>query len=135
MDYTSIKFARKELEISSNETTVDWNNYMREICAMSILNNPVKIGGEGVVVEIDESLFSKRKSNKGRVFKEQWVFGGVERESDKCFLYTVENRSAETLLKAIQDSVLPGSIIMSICLQQHSCIAGRISAFYCELQQ
>ena len=28
MDYTTVKFAYKELDIVSCETTVDWNNYM-----------------------------------------------------------------------------------------------------------
>ena len=42
----------------------------------------------------------------------QWVFGGVERESGKCFKIPVPNRTAEVLLKLIVEWILPGTIIM-----------------------
>ena len=38
----------------------------------------------------------------------QWVFGGVERESGKCFKIPVPNRTAEVLLKLIVEWILPG---------------------------
>ena len=42
----------------------------------------------------------------------QGVFGGVERESGKCFKIPVPNRTAEVLLKLIVEWILPGTIIM-----------------------
>jgi hypothetical protein len=41
----------------------------------------------------------------------QWVFGGVERETGKCFLIPVEWRDKETLLVAIKDWILPETLI------------------------
>jgi hypothetical protein len=38
------------------------------------------IGGEGIVVEIDESKFGHRKYNVGRAVDGVWIFGGVERD-------------------------------------------------------
>jgi hypothetical protein len=38
------------------------------------------IGGAGLTVEIDESLFSKSKNN-GHILPEQWVFGGICQET------------------------------------------------------
>jgi transposase-like protein len=65
-------------------------------------------------VEIDESLFGKRKHNRGqRKDNGQWVFGGVERDSGKCFLVPVEKRDAGTLLPIIFKYILPGTIIYS----------------------
>ena len=61
------------------------------------------IQGEGVVVEIDESKFGKRKYHKGRQVEGQWVFGGIDRESNRCFFVTVEDRSQRTLLQSIKD--------------------------------
>jgi hypothetical protein len=46
-----------------------------------------KIGGNGVIVEIDESKFGKRKYNRGHRVDGVWVVGGVElTPQGKCFL-------------------------------------------------
>lgn len=60
-DLATIDFCEKELSMNHN-TTVDWCNYLREVCASSLLRNPILIGGPGFTVEIDESIFSRRKS-------------------------------------------------------------------------
>lgn len=46
----------------------------------------------GIVVEIDESKFGKRKYYKGRWVDGVWVFGGIEWDLKKCFFIIVENR-------------------------------------------
>ena len=72
----------RQLDIDSCHTLVDWKNLYQDICQRFLLENPLKIGGEGKVVEIDECLLVRRKHNVGRVVKEQWIFGGVEVGSD-----------------------------------------------------
>lgn len=37
------------------------DNYMSEVCANNILRNAISVGGPSLTVEIDNSLFSKRK--------------------------------------------------------------------------
>lgn len=69
--------------------------------------------GDAIVVEIDESLFFRRKYNKGQVRNGRWVFGGCERNSTKCFLVEVPDRTAATLQEEIVRHVLPGSHIVS----------------------
>ena len=49
----------------------------RAVCTWWLQQNPVQIGGVGVIAEIDESLMSKRKYNRGRLRRERWVFGGL----------------------------------------------------------
>jgi hypothetical protein len=49
------------------------------------------MGGEGKVVEIDESKFRKRKYHRGHYVKGQWVFGGIERGTGRTFLVAVHD--------------------------------------------
>lgn len=98
----SSKFIREELELSQ-PTAVDWNRFCRDIAVYHYEHEEVsneKIGGIGALVEIDESVFSKRKYHRGRRVKETWVFGGVNREnSNELFVEIVPDRTQETLLE------------------------------------
>lgn len=75
-----------------------------------------KIGGEGVIVEIDETKLGKRKYHKGHKVEGAWVIGGIERTKEKkCFFVHVDDRSAKTIGELINKYVLTGSIIYSDC--------------------
>jgi len=39
------------------------------------------LGGQGVVAEIDEAKFGKRKFNTGHLIDGKWVFGGFKHGS------------------------------------------------------
>ena len=45
--------AQHELQIRSEHSIVDWNQYCRDIAISHFINNPVQIGGPGHIVEID----------------------------------------------------------------------------------
>ena len=111
-EMTSLSFCNFELEMNES-TTIDWNNYLREVCAHTLILNPVVIGGPGKTVEIDESMFARRKSEVGRVLPQQWVFGGICRETRECFMYTVPDRKATTLIPIIAANILPGTTVIS----------------------
>jgi hypothetical protein len=118
---------------TAHGTPIDWANFCREVAEDIVINNSEKIGGPGIFVEIDESKFGKSKIflflnfnsfyiitiigkyNRGKKVDGVWVFGGVERDTGKCFLVVVENRTADTLLKVIRDWILPGTTIISDC--------------------
>jgi len=95
-----------------------WHNLFRQAITFNLeaTNDENKIGGDGVVIEIDESKFGKRKYNRGHRVEGVWVVGGRERTQEKrMFAVKVDDRSAETLLALIQRHVHPGSIIITDC--------------------
>lgn len=69
--------------------------------------------GNPIIVEIDESKFFHRKYHCGVWRPGHWVFGGIERQSGRCFLVEVPDRTAETLEAKIQEYILPSTHIMS----------------------
>lgn len=108
----SITFCEREIGIEES-AVIDCAHYMREVCASFILLQlQHQIGGNNMTVEIDEALFTN-KNNVGRVLPEQWVFGGICRESKECFMMAVDDRTSATLLAVIEERIAPGTTIMS----------------------
>ena len=104
-------------------TVIDWYSYLREVVISYCERNHSVIGGEGKIVEIDESAFGARKYHRGRHRDTHWVFGGVERDSGKCFFAPVANRSKEVLLDIIKQYILPGTTIYSDCWKAYNTLA------------
>lgn len=115
MELTSTIWCRKQLGFRSS-TTLDWNRSIRDVIVEDLDRRPCRrIGGEGRIVEVDETIFVKPKSTVDMPL--QWIVGGTCRETGQCFLKVVPNGSASTLLKVIQDNVADGSTIYSDCLK------------------
>ncbi|OQS55483.1 hypothetical protein EHP00_1925 [Ecytonucleospora hepatopenaei] len=72
------------------------------------------IGGEGIIVEIDDSKFGKRKYNRGHKVDGVWVLGMVEKTADRrIVLIPVKDRNSNTLEALIKRHVAPESIIFT----------------------
>ena len=99
----------------SKKTIVDYYNFLREICSAALIQDTCMFGGPGVIVEVDETVITKRKYNRGRHIPEQWVFGMYCTRLRRGMMWFVPNRKAETLLPYIQKYIIPGSIVMTDC--------------------
>ena len=105
-------FAMKECNISSWRSAQEWYGFCRTVCMCVLEKESTPIGGPGEIVELYES---KRKCIRGKSAKGPWVFSGIDRRSRDCFLVTVLDRTAETLVPIIKQFVKPGSKVVSDC--------------------
>ena len=87
-----------------------------------------KIGENDGIVDIDESKFVKRKYHKGKPkVCEDWVLGGVCRETGQCFMVIVPNRTRETLQKYIKRYVNEGSVIITDCWAAYNDLSAMVN--------
>ena len=100
----------------SERVAIQWFMYFRDICSHQLLrvkNGGFKLGGPGTVLQIDESVSTKRKYHRGRKIKEQWIFGMYNTTLHYGIALYVKDRSCETLLGLIQEYVAPETTIWS----------------------
>ena len=83
----------------------------RDIFIEKVISDINYIQFDGAI-EIDESLLGKKqKYGAGKVTKQVWIFGIVERKSERLILQPVEDRTKSTLIPLIKKSVKIGSTI------------------------
>ena len=79
----------KSSTVLGKATICKYFSFLRDVIGAEMLcnENPKKIGGPGKTVEIDESMFGKRRYHRGRILgrRQMWVLGGVCRETKKVF--------------------------------------------------
>jgi len=94
----------------SSATITHFAGLFRQLVANEVEEDEGQIGGENVIVEIDESKFGKRKYHRGHHVEGAWVIGGVERAVERrVFAEIVEKRDAATLVDVVRRRVAPGS--------------------------
>jgi transposase-like protein len=100
----------------------------RYVCTKALDKANLKLGGEDVIVEIDESMFKRVKHHRGKDMRslaaqQLWVFGMIERKEkgkEKTFMIVVKYRDARSLLKLIYNHCLPGTILYSDCWKAYN---------------
>lgn len=87
--------------------------YIRDICSWKLIETPelFKLGGVGHIVQIDETVVTKRKYHRGRLIPEKWVLGIYDTTLKKGVAIYVHRRNANTLIEKIIEHVGIGSEI------------------------
>lgn len=97
----------------STATVAEWFSNFRDWMVdhvIDMISGDGRIGGPGVVVQIDEALIGRRKYNRGRVVEGTWVLGMIDSHGE-VRLEVIERRDGITLCDAIVRNVHPGSEI------------------------
>ena len=87
--------------------------------------HPIQLGGPGIIVQIDESVFStKAKYHRGAALNQKplWVFEAVD-EDGMGYMEIVEDRSRMTLEAVINNRIIAGSVIHSDCWPSYNHIS------------
>lgn len=90
-----------------------WFDQLRIVMSNYLTSNPIQLGGEDTIVEIDETcLGRKRKYNRGAIRNElQWILGLIDRRTKKVHIQLVDRRNRQILLPIIEQHVLQNTII------------------------
>lgn len=95
-----------------SEAVCNISSYVRQLLGDNVDKESVVVGGEDIIVEVDETKLGKRKYNKGHRVEGVWVIAGVERTFErKIFVQEVENRNEETITNILKVYLKPGSIV------------------------
>ncbi len=112
----SVTQAKKLLkEAVSEHSIIQWYSYLREICSISLLYTPIRLGANGSVVQIDEAFIgSKRKYGRGyhRGITES-IFGMIDVTTKQSVLRLVPNIKTETLVPIIKEYCVQNAEIHS----------------------
>lgn len=97
----------------NKNTITQRDQWFCDVIVESFLDNsePRKIGGPGVVMQVDETYIVKRKYNCGRRVRDSWMIGGIVNDSKEIFVEITSSRDSTTLENIITKHVLPGTII------------------------
>ena len=55
---TKVNSVERQVQIGE-KTVIQMFQYLRDVCPTKLLSTPVELGGPGVIVQIDESLFNQ----------------------------------------------------------------------------
>ena len=116
---SSVPFERRDAEEAEvdRRTAYQW---LREICSFSLMRAPqIVLGGPGVIVHIDESLFCHKlkvhmsiENNWGRpTTRDLGVWNG--KHINLSYMEVVQRRDAATLLPIIMPHTGPSTVIHS----------------------
>ena len=91
----------------TTKTFCKWAEKYRQVVYDHLFSHPEKIRGPKLIVEVNKFIFGRRKYHQEYRVDGQWVFGGIEANTEKSFSIPVTDRKEPT----IKDWIKPGYII------------------------
>jgi transposase len=112
--YGTVRDVAREVGVNKEAVAHHYVRF-RNICRAYFRRHPIRLGGPGIHVFVDEHFMSVRKNMRGRRVRRRtrWIFGGVEEGSGHSFMVPVLRRRAIDLLPNIQRYILPASIVVT----------------------
>lgn len=102
----------------SNGTIMKIKKKLRSAYDIYLKRNPVYLGGLGKIVEIDESVLSRRQIIRNPTSTDDdyldtiWILGAIDNTNEKNFMIKrVENRKVETLTRELGGKILIGTTV------------------------
>lgn len=102
----------------ANTTISSCKQKLREIYKKYVDDRPVYLGGPGLVVEVDETVLSRRgvirspTSTSDTTADTVWIVGAIDNTPSKnFFLKRVENRKVNTLTNVLDGVIRVGSLL------------------------
>jgi len=116
----------------SPNTVTNFFSHFRHLVGATLSDEDQLIGGQRIIVEVDETKLGKRKYHRGHRVEGAWVVVGVERTTARrVFLVHVADRSSRTLLNVIASHVADGSIIYTDMWKGYSSINTKLGLDHC----
>jgi hypothetical protein len=104
----------------SKQTVYKYYRYFRQLIESSLSFAPVRVGGIGVAVEVDEMFVRFDRTSKTEV----WVIGALERTARKLIsLSVLKSKLPEDIVDALSRTILPGSLLVTDFLPSYSLVA------------
>lgn len=106
---------RAAIEVGvSRKSAIQIYHFLREVCEITESHDRQMIGGQGDIVEVDETHLFTNKYHRGRLLQRQtWSFGCISRLTKKIHVELIQDKSRPTLDAIINANVRPSSYIMS----------------------
>jgi len=103
----------------SPKTVYCYARYFRQLVSAALRESPVRVGGIGVCVEVDE-MFVKKNSDGSEV----WVIGALDRARHSSFACSVlRSKSPSDIVAAIGESIRARSLLVTDALPSYSLVA------------
>src|SRR5260363_378943 len=113
---------------SATSTITNHVNNIRDLMGTQVQLHKQKIGGPGIIVEIDETKIGRNKYHRGKPVQGVWVYGAVERtDQRRIFVTEIPDKKESTLLQIIKDNIEEGSIIYSDCFRSYQNITSKLN--------